>query len=233
MELSLRSVLRMIPNQIEFFNPLSMNILLADDHHILLEGLRFMLRQELDSGDIFIAKTVEEALSIVKSRPIDLVISDISIPEIGGIAFAKKLKLDSPHIRIIFLSMHEEPHLVKDALATGVEGYVLKKNSHLDLLQAIKEVVNGGLFFSPEINRILINRLRFPEDEKVLSGREREILILIFEELTNKQIGDKLHISERTVETHRKNIYLKTKTTSIVGLLKFALENNLISGIGH
>ena len=210
-----------------------MNILLADDHHILLDGLRFMLRQELDLEEVFIAKTVEEALLVVKSRPIDLVISDISIPEIGGIAFAKKLKAEYPHIRIIFLSMHEEPHLVKDALATGVEGYVLKKNSHLDLLQAIEEVMKGGLFFSPEINRILINRLRFPEDEKVLTEREREILRLIFDDLTNKEIGEKLFISERTVETHRKNIYLKTKTTSIVGLLKFALENNLIAGIGH
>lgn len=210
-----------------------MNILLADDHHILLDGLRFMLRQELDLEQVFIAKTVEEALLIVKSRPIDLVISDISIPGIGGIAFAKLLKTDFPQTRIIFLSMHEEPHLVKDALATGVEGYVLKKNSHLDLLLAIEEVMNGGLFFSPEINRILINRLRFPEDEKVLTEREREVLKLIFDDLTNKQIGEKLFISERTVETHRKNIYQKTKTSTIVGLLKFALENNLIAGIGH
>jgi DNA-binding NarL/FixJ family response regulator len=210
-----------------------MNILLADDHHILLDGLRFMLRQELDLEDVFIAKTVEEALLLVKSRPIDLVISDISIPEIGGIAFAKLLKTDFPQIRIIFLSMHEEPHLVKDALATGVEGYVLKKNSHLDLLLGIEEVMKGGLFFSPEINKILINRLRFPEDEKVLTEREREILKLIFDDMTNKEIGEKLFISERTVETHRKNIYQKTKTTTIVGLLKFALENNLIAGIGH
>lgn len=210
-----------------------MNILLADDHHILLDGLRFMLRQELDLDEVFIAKTVEEALLVVKSRPIDLVISDISIPEIGGIAFAKKLKAEYPQIRIIFLSMHEEPHLVKDALATGVEGYVLKKNSHLDLLLAIEEVMKGGLFFSPDIHRILINRLRFPEDEKVLTERERQILKLIFEEFSNKEIGEKLFISERTVETHRKNIYQKTKTTTIVGLLKFALENNLIAGIGH
>jgi DNA-binding NarL/FixJ family response regulator len=210
-----------------------MNILLADDHHILLDGLRFMLRQELDLEEVFIAKTVEEALLVVKSRPIDLVISDISIPEIGGIAFAKLLKTDFPLIRIIFLSMHEEPHLVKDALATGVEGYVLKKNSHLDLLLSIEEVMKGGLFFSPEINKILINRLRFPADEKVLTEREREVLKLIFDDFTNKEIGEKIFISERTVETHRKNIYQKTKTTTIVGLLKFALENNLISGIGH
>jgi DNA-binding NarL/FixJ family response regulator len=210
-----------------------MNILLADDHHILLDGLRFMLRQELDLEEVFIAKTVEEALLVVKSRPIDLVISDISIPEIGGIAFAKLLKTDFPLIRIIFLSMHEEPHLVKDALATGVEGYVLKKNSHLDLLLAIEEVMKGGLFFSPEINKILINRLRFPADEKVLTEREREVLKLIFDDFTNKEIGEKIFISERTVETHRKNIYQKTKTTTIVGLLKFALENNLISGIGQ
>lgn len=210
-----------------------MKILLADDHHILLDGLRFMLLQELDLAEIHTAKTVEEALVLMKTQPVDLVISDISIPEQGGISFAKEIKSLYPAVKVIFLSMHEEPHLVKDALATGVEGYVLKKNSHLELLAAIAEVSGGGLYFSPEIHRILIKRLRFPEDEKVLSDREREVLVLIFEELTNKQIGDKLHISERTVETHRKNIYLKSKTTSIVGLLKFALENNLIAGIGH
>ena len=210
-----------------------MNILLVDDHHILLDGIRFMLLQNLDSSEIFTAKTVEEAILILKKQQVDLVVSDISIPEIGGIAFAKKLKTVHPQIKVIFLSMHEEPHLVKDALATGVEGYVLKKNSHLDLLFAIEEVMKGQLYFSPEIHRILINRLRFPEDEKVLTEREREILKLIFEEFTNKQIGEMLHISERTVETHRKNIYQKTKTTTIVGLLKFALENNLIAGIGH
>lgn len=210
-----------------------MNILLVDDHHILLDGIRFMLLQNLDSSEIFTAKTVEEAILILKKQQVDLVVSDISIQEIGGIAFAKKLKTEHPQIKVIFLSMHEEPHLVKDALATGVEGYVLKKNSHLDLLFAIEEVMKGQLYFSPEIHRILINRLRFPEDEKVLTEREREILKLIFEEFTNKQIGEMLHISERTVETHRKNIYQKTKTTTIVGLLKFALENNLIAGIGH
>ena len=127
--------------------------------------------------------------------------------------------------------MHEEPYRVKEVLSTGAEGYVLKKAAHEELLKAVQEVVEEGMYFSSEIQKILIKRMQFPEDERILTEREKEVLRLIFDEFSNKEIGEKLHISERTVETHRKNIYQKTKTNSLVGLLKFALENNLVKGI--
>ncbi|MDX5339976.1 MAG: response regulator transcription factor [Cyclobacteriaceae bacterium] len=208
-----------------------MKILLLDDHKILLDGLKFLIlgQQEVDSVEA--VSTVEEAMQKLESFRPELIVSDISVPKEGGIAFAKNVKSSFPGIKVIFLSMHEEPYMVKEALSTGAEGYVLKKAAHEELLKAIKEVAEGGMFFSAEIQKILIRRMAFPEDEKILTVREKEVLELIFEELSNKEIGERLFISERTVETHRKNLYTKTKTNTLVGLLKFALENNLISGL--
>jgi len=208
-----------------------MKILLVDDHRILLDGLKFLLQSQEEIDRVELANSVEEGLKILDTYTPDLIISDISVPKEGGIVFAKKVKSTKPDIRLIFLSMHEEPYLVKDALATGAEGYVLKKAAHEELLKAVKEVSEGSMFFSAEIQKILIRKMAFPEDERILTAREKEVLELIFEELSNKEIGEKLHISERTVETHRKNIYQKTKTNTLVGLLKFALENNLVSGL--
>ncbi|OYX15727.1 MAG: DNA-binding response regulator [Algoriphagus sp. 32-45-6] len=208
-----------------------MKVLLVDDHRILLDGLKFLIQNQPGVDEVDTANTVEEALANVRSVIPDLIISDISIPEIGGIAFAQKVKTLFPQVKLIFLSMHEEPYRVKEALSTGAEGYVLKKAAHQELLKAIREVSEGGMYFSSEIQKILIQRMRFPEDERILTDREKEVLSLIFEEFSNKEIGEKLSISERTVETHRKNIYQKTKTNTLVGLLKFALENNLVGGM--
>ncbi|MDF2156458.1 response regulator transcription factor [Algoriphagus sp. CAU 1675] len=208
-----------------------MKILLVDDHRILLDGLKFLIQIQPEVNQVDTANTVEEALEKVREVVPNLIISDISIPEIGGIAFAQKVKSQFPQTRLIFLSMHEEPYRVKEALSTGAEGYVLKKAAHEELLKAVHEVANGGMYFSPEIQKILIQRMRFPEDERILTNREKEVLELIFDEFSNKEIADKLNISERTVETHRKNIYQKTKTNTLVGLLKFALENNLVRGL--
>lgn len=208
-----------------------MKVLLVDDHRILLDGLKFLIQNQPSVDEVDTANTVEEALANVRSVIPDLIISDISIPEIGGIAFAQKVKTLFPKVKLIFLSMHEEPYRVKEALSTGAEGYVLKKAAHQELLKAIREVSEGGMYFSSEIQKILIRRMRFPEDERILTDREKEVLSLIFEEFSNKEIGEKLSISERTVETHRKNIYQKTKTNTLVGLLKFALENNLVGGM--
>lgn len=124
--------------------------------------------------------------------------------------------------------MHDETHLVKEILKEGVNGYVLKKDSRSELLNAINDVMEGKIFLSQDINKLLMENLQFPEQEKLLTPREREILKLIAEEYSNKQIAEELFISERTVETHRKNIFRKTKTQSLVGLIKFAYANNLI-----
>jgi len=207
-----------------------MEILLVDDHQILLDGLKFLLERDKKISRVEIAISVQGAFERINKRKPNIVISDISIPQEGGVSFVTQLKESFPEVKVIFLSMHEEPYLVKDALSTGAEGYVLKKNAHADLLNAIEEVAGGGIFFSEDIQKTLLRRLRFPEDEKLLTAREKEILQLIFDDHSNKEISKKLSISERTVEAHRRNIYEKTKTHTLVGLLRFALDNGLVIG---
>lgn len=207
-----------------------MEILLVDDHQILLDGLKFLLERDKKISRVEIAISVQGAFECINKRKPNIVISDISIPQEGGVSFVTQLKESFPEVKVIFLSMHEEPYLVKDALSTGAEGYVLKKNAHADLLNAIEEVAGGGIFFSEDIQKTLLRRLRFPEDEKLLTAREKEILQLIFDDHSNKEISKKLSISERTVEAHRRNIYEKTKTHTLVGLLRFALDNGLVIG---
>ena len=205
-----------------------MHILLVDDHQIFLDGLKFLLEQEKEIKQVSALNSVEAAMDFLAINTPDLIVSDISVPKEGGVAFIQKVRLEFPSQKVIFLSMHEESYLVREAIATGANGYVLKRAAHAELIQAVQEVMSGGIFFSDDIQKILIRQIQFPRDERLLTNREKEILKLIFEEYPNKAIGDKLNISERTVETHRKNIYHKTKTNTLVGLLKFAIENNLV-----
>ncbi|MEQ8364615.1 MAG: response regulator transcription factor [Cyclobacteriaceae bacterium] len=204
-----------------------MKILLVDDHAILSDGVKSLLEKE-DYKVVFQAESAERALDFLKKNEVDLMITDFNMPGMDGLSLIHLVKRINQNIKIILLSMHDEVHLVKEILKAGVNGYVLKKDTQSELLQAIREVQTGKVFLSNDINRLLIVNLQNPDEGKLLTDREREILKLIAREFTNKQIAEELFISERTVETHRKNIFKKTGTNSLVGLIKFAYANNLI-----
>lgn len=155
-------------------------------------------------------------------------ITDFNMPGMDGLSLIHAAKRLDSNIKIIVLSMHDEVHLVKEILKAGVNGYVLKKDTRSELLKAVREVEEGNIFLSKDINKMLIVNLQNPDEGRLLTDREREIVKLIAKEYTNKQIAEELFISERTVETHRKNIFKKTGTNSLVGLIKFAYANNLI-----
>lgn len=205
-----------------------MKVLLVDDHAILLDGIKSLLSQEGSLNVIGQAQSAEQALEFLKNNKIDLLITDFNLPGMDGLNLVRLVKKLSPDTKIILLSMHDETHLVKEILKEGVEGYVLKNDSHKELKMAIQYVKEGKVYLSNNINRIIINSMKFPELDRLLTDREREILKLIAKEFSNKEIAEQLIISERTVETHRKNIFRKTKTNSLVGLIKFAYANNLI-----
>lgn len=205
-----------------------MKILLVDDHTILLDGVRSLLSKEDELQVVGQAASAEAALEFLKKQDVDLIITDYSMPGMDGLALLHTVKRIAPDTKIILLSMHDEIHLVKEVLKAGVHGYVLKKDTHKELLSAIHDVKNGKVYLSSDVNKMLITNLNNPDEGKLLTDREREILKLIAKEYTNKNIADKLFISERTVETHRKNIFKKTGTNSLVGLMKFAYANNLI-----
>lgn len=215
-----------------FFKPkhgrvAEMRILLVDDHAILLDGIKNLLEKDglVVAG---VAENAEKALQFIKSNDVDIVITDFHMPGMDGLSLVNTIRRIQPDIKTIVLSMHDETHLVKEILRAGVNGYVLKKDTHRELLKAIEEVRQGRVYLSSDINKILITNLQNPDEGRLLTDREREILKLIAKEYSNKQIAEELFISERTVETHRKNIFKKTATNSLVGLIKYAYANNLI-----
>ncbi len=205
-----------------------MRILLVDDHAILLDGIKNLLEKEDNVRVVGQVESAEKAIEFLKTHEIDIMITDFHMPGMDGLALVNTIRKIHPQIKTIILSMHDETHLVKEILRAGVNGYVLKKDTHKELLAAIQEVRNGRVYLSNDINKLLINNLQNPEEGRLLTDREREILKLIAREYSNKQIAEELFISERTVETHRKNIFKKTSTNSLVGLIKFAYANNLI-----
>ncbi len=205
-----------------------MKIVLVDDHSILLDGLKVLIESDsmLEVADA--VGSVPDAIRTIDRHKPDLVITDYNLGDDDGLNLVRKTKRLFPDMKFIVLSMHDESHLVKEILKEGVHGYVLKKDTKEELLQAIYAVRSGKMYMSNDINSMLVKSLYEPSEGKLLTSREREVLRLITLEYSNKQIAEELFISERTVETHRKNIFRKTKTSSIVGLIKFAYANNLI-----
>lgn len=205
-----------------------MKLILVDDHEILLGGLIKILSAEQEFEVIGTSGTVSGALELLTQKTPDVLITDYNLPDNDGLSLVKKVKRKYPNIKIIMLSMHDEAHLVKEILKEGINGYILKKDSHQELISAIYAVQGGKTYLSSDINQILMNNLHAKTEQKLLTDREREVLKLIAKELTNKQIAEELFISERTVETHRKNILRKTGNNNLVGLIKYAYANNLI-----
>lgn len=205
-----------------------MRVLLVDDHAILLDGINSLLRQEDDLQVVGQVSNAEAALDFLKINDVDLVITDFAMAGMNGLELVKILRRIVPEIKIILLSMHDEVHLIKEILKAGVNGYVLKNDTHKELLSAIRDVQQGKIYLSNDVNKLLIMSIDDPVKGKLLTDREREILKLIAKEFTNKKIAETLFISERTVETHRKNIFKKTGANSLVGLMKFAYANSLI-----
>ncbi len=205
-----------------------MKIFLTDDHAILVGGLIKILSAEDDLEIVGSAGSVQETLDLLTQKKVDLLITDYNLPDDDGLTLVRRVKHKYPEIKIIVLSMHDESHLIKEILKEGVDGYILKKDSHEELVSAVRAVKSGKIYMSSDVNAMLMRGLNNPDERKLLTDREREILKLIAKEYTNKQMAEELFISERTVETHRKNIFRKTGTNNLVGLIKFAYANNLI-----
>ncbi|MBL7870208.1 MAG: response regulator transcription factor [Cyclobacteriaceae bacterium] len=209
-------------------NSVSIKLFLVDDHHIVLDGLKSMFDLDDRFEILGTASNAEEALVLMdKNRP-DILLTDYSLPGVNGLELCIKTKTKFPATKRVILSMHDEGILVKQILKEGVDGYLLKSIQQTELKSALMQIAKGMAYVSPEITKLMLTGMSNDHPEELLTEREREILNLIAKENSNKQIADQLFISERTVETHRKNIFRKTNTTSIVGLIKYAFANNLI-----
>ena len=186
-------------------------VFLVDGHAIMLDGLISLLQTDTEMKVVGSAGTVEGAMDFLKMNHIDILVTDYNLPDDDGLSLVRKVKRLWPEIKILVLSMHSEAHLVKEILKEGINGYVLKKDSKEELINALYAVKKGELYVSHEINKMLVRNLHQPDEQKLLTEREREILKLIAKEFTNRMIAEALFISERTVETPRKNIFRKTK----------------------
>ena len=203
-------------------------ILIVDDHAIVLDGLKSLLAKADKAEVIATATNAFDGLQKLKETKADLVITDINMPGMDGLEFIKIIRNDFPPTKIIVLSLHDEPYYIRNVMKHRVQGYILKNDTSTELLEAVEKILDGKVYLSSRINQIMMEQLNEPSAEKLLSDREIQIIKLIALEKNNKEIANKLFISERTVETHRKNILRKTSSNNIVGLIKYAYQNNII-----
>jgi len=202
-------------------------IVIVDDHQILLDGISNMLES---NGFLIVAKAqnTQQALQALKDHNPDILITDIEMPGEDGIQLIKKVKKQFPDVKIVVLSMHEERSIVMDVIQLKVNAYLLKNITQSQLITALRRVKENKLYISEELSHLLMEKIQDKTEDRLLSSRELEVLKLIAREFSNSKIAQTLFISERTVESHRKNIFRKTNTHSIVGLIKYAMENKLI-----
>jgi DNA-binding NarL/FixJ family response regulator len=201
---------------------------------MLIDGMKALLKNEGEFEVCGEANSSERALELLQKSIPDILISDINMPGMSGIELARKVKEQFPSVKILALSMYGEKSMISEMLDAGVSGYILKNTGREELVNALMKISEGGLFFSDEVSAEMMKAMseraqkKEEKEEVTLTLREKEILKLIAKEYSNAQIADTLFISERTVETHRKNIFRKTNTKTVVGLIKYAFENKLI-----
>jgi len=214
--------------------PLVTRILLADDHAVVRSGLRLVLEAEPDMEVVAEAGDGAEAIRRALDAPADLAILDISMPRMTGLQAAAEIRRRAPRLRVLMLSMHENERYLYEALKAGASGYVLKSVADRDLVQAVRAAMRGEPFLypgamTPLIEEYLRQARVGPEiREDPLTPREREVLKLIAESRSNRQIASELVISEKTVERHRENILDKLGMHDRVELTRYAIRTGLI-----
>lgn len=211
-----------------------LNLLIADDHSMIRNGLIAMLKQQDKfTANIMEATNGNEVLKLIQDHPFDIVLLDITMPEVDGITVLKKLKSLESDVPVLVLSMHNEKSVIKQALDNGAYGYLLKNSGLEEITKAIFTVIRKQKYFSNEVTQELFSENDSKAKSSIqfehnLSRREIQILSLIVKELTSQDIADELFISKRTVEGHRKKIMSKLGIKTSIGLVKYALDNNFV-----
>jgi DNA-binding NarL/FixJ family response regulator len=207
-----------------------MRVLIADDHGIVRSGIRLLLERQADIEVVGEAGDGAEARDLaVRERP-DLAILDVKMPKLTGLQATREIKKQAPEVSVLILSMHDDERYLFEALKAGASGYVLKAQADTDLLAAIRAVERGEPFLTPEAQRTLIKDVleRGSSGEEELTPREEEIVKLVAEAHTTRQIAEVLHLSEKTVENHRANAMRKLGMRDRVELVRYAIRRGLI-----
>ena len=211
-------------------------VLLADDHQLMRSGVRLMLEREPDVSVVGEANDGREAVALAKSLKPDVVVMDIGMPNLNGIEAAHQMTGESPGLAIVMLSMHSDESYVLRALKAGARGYLLKDSAEADLSKAVHVVAGGKSFFSPAVSKVLLDdyvrklkRTGTDDPYDLLTPREREILQLIAEGKSNKDIANLLNLSVYTVESHRANLMEKLNLRGMAELILYAVRKGIIS----
>lgn len=211
------------------------NLLIADDHKIFREGLAELLKKEKEIKVMGLVGNGSEVKDALNTNEINVVLMDITMGETNGIELTAEVKNIYPDLKVLALSMHEEKNYIVKMLEAGASGYILKNAGKEEMLNAIHTVANGNTYFSSQVSAKLLEHLTNPGAAKKqghegtpLSDREVEVLKLIANEYSNPEIAEKLFISVRTVDTHRRNLLDKIGAKNTAGLVKYTLQNNML-----
>lgn len=205
---------------------------IVDDHQIVIDGLAALLKNQLEIAIVCTANNGKEMLDQLVETSIDVLLTDVMMPEMNGLELAELVSIMYPATKIIALSMNGEGVIIDQLInKASISGYLLKQSNANELVIAIKKIANGGQYFPENILDALEihSSNRDIVESANLTNREIEVISLMEKDLSNKQIAESLNISVRTVETHRKNIFRKTGTNNLLSLVKWAYEHKLLS----
>ncbi|HEY5910561.1 MAG TPA: response regulator transcription factor [Verrucomicrobiae bacterium] len=211
-------------------------VLLADDHTVVRQGFRLLLEAEPDIAVVGEAETGRQAVQLVRKHHPDVVVMDIAMPHLNGLEAARQITREVPSARVVILSSYSDDEYIRQLADAGASGYLLKHTAAPDLLRAVREASKGNVFLSPSISRRLMEYYRetlargapakTPRD--TLSSRETEVLQLIAEGKINKEIAAELHLSAKTVDTHRQRLMNRLGIHNVAGLTRFAISKGII-----
>ena len=215
---------------------MSIKVMLVDDHKMVSEVLSALLARETDMEVVAIADNGREAIRLARETKPDIIVMDLTMPELNGLEACRRIMAETPESRIIVLSMHMEREYVVEAIKAGAKGYIQKMSAFKTLVGSIRSVQEKNGFLDPIITGIVLkdyiehlNKPGVPNEQSALSSREREVLQLISEGKSTKDIAFTLNISSKTIETHRRQIMLKLKLNNVAELTRYAIREGITS----
>lgn len=209
----------------------NIKILICDDHQIIVDGLKSLVNSINGLEVTATANDGKEAVELLDILSVDIILMDIDMPRLNGLDATTIIKKKDKNSKVIILSVHSEKAMIKNLIETGVDGYLLKNSTKEELENAIRQVYNGNQYFSSGVTKSLLTDEKLKDKGNLtveLTSREIEILKLISEGFTNKEIGNQLFISHRTVDTHRTNLMKKLEVKNVAGLISYAIRNGIV-----
>ena len=203
-------------------------IFIVDDHQMVIDGLSMLIKAIPGFEIAGVSNDPEKAMDLLKETPVNILLTDVSMTGMSGAELTRHVRKQYPDIKVLALSMFGDSMVVSEMMDAGVSGFILKNTGIKELEEALKKIASGGNYYSADITKRLVEAYKDNQEGNHLTDREIEIIRMIEREYSNKQIAHLLFISERTIETHRKNIFRKTNTQTVVGLLKYAYERKII-----